>query len=96
MKNILLSFSLFFALIQGAYAQTKLSSSTFGAIEARSIGPALMGGRISAIEGVNSNPKTLYVGTAGGGVWKSTTAGLTFESIFDKYPQSIGCLAINQ
>lgn len=84
------------AIAQAAFAQTKLSSATFGAIEARSIGPAVMGGRITAIEGVNSSPKTLYVGTAGGGIWKSTTAGFTFEPIFDKHPQSIGCLAIDQ
>lgn len=55
-----------------------------------------MGGRITAIEGVNSNPKTLYVGSAGGGVWKSTTAGFNFEPVFEKYPQSIGALAIDQ
>lgn len=79
-----------------AQAQVKISSATFGAIEARSIGPAVMGGRITAIEGVNNTPKTLYVGTAGGGVWKSTTAGMTFEPVFEKYPQSIGAMAIDQ
>jgi len=77
-------------------AQVKLSSSTFGQIEARSIGAAVMGGRITAIEGVNSSPKNLYVGTAGGGVWKSTTAGMVFEPVFDKYAQSIGAIAIDQ
>lgn len=77
-------------------AQVKLSSATFGAVEARSIGPAVMGGRITAIEGVEKNPKTIYVGTAGGGIWKSTTAGMTFEPIFDKHPQSVGALAIDQ
>ncbi|MEO6038679.1 MAG: glycosyl hydrolase [Saprospiraceae bacterium] len=95
MKQLLLFFSLLL-LVSVTNAQTKLSSATFGAIEARSIGPAVMGGRITAIEGVNNSPKTLYVGTGGGGIWKSTTAGLTFEPIFDKYPQSIGCLAIDQ
>lgn len=88
---------LFFTLLTlGLNAQTKISSSTFGAIEARSIGPAVMGGRTTAIDAVNSNPKTIYVGTAGGGIWKSTTAGMTFEAIFDKHPQSIGCLTIDQ
>lgn len=91
--------SLFLLLVSSAFnvhAQVKLSSSTFGAIEARSIGPAVMGGRITAIEGVNNNPKVLYIGTAGGGIWKSTTAGLTFEPVFEKYPQSVGTLAIDQ
>ncbi|MCS6929486.1 MAG: hypothetical protein NZM43_08335 [Saprospiraceae bacterium] len=77
-------------------AQSVINSAIFGAIEARNIGPAVMSGRITAIEGVNSNPKILYVGTAGGGVWKSTTAGATFEPIFDKYPQSIGAIAVDQ
>jgi hypothetical protein len=36
------------------------------------------------------------VGTAGGGIWKSTNAGATFKPIFDKYCQSIGAVAINQ
>jgi photosystem II stability/assembly factor-like uncharacterized protein len=96
MKQLISFFPFFAFLVFGANAQTKLTSSAFGAIEARSIGPAVMGGRITAIEGVNSSPKTLYVGTAGGGVWKSTTAGFTFEPVFEKYPQSIGCLAIDQ
>lgn len=95
MKHLLTLFSIAF-LSSAVFAQTKITSSTFGAIEARSIGPAVMGGRITSIEGVNDNPKTLYVGTAGGGIWKSTTAGFTFEPIFEKYPQSIGCLAIDQ
>jgi photosystem II stability/assembly factor-like uncharacterized protein len=82
-------------LVTTASAQV-LNSSTFGQMEARSIGPAVMGGRITAIEGVNNSPKNLYVGTAGGGIWKSTTAGMTFEPIFDKYAQSIGALAIDQ
>ena len=96
MKNLAILFLGFFACISTANAQTKISSATYGAIEARCIGPAVMGGRITAIDGVNSSPKTLYVGTAGGGVWKSTTAGMTYEPIFEKYPQSIGALAIDQ
>jgi photosystem II stability/assembly factor-like uncharacterized protein len=96
MKQLHLFLPIFLLLAAGLNAQTKLSSSTFGAIEARSIGPAVMGGRITAIDGVNNNTKTLYVGTAGGGVWKTTTAGFTFEPVFEKYPQSIGALAVDQ
>ena len=96
MKKITLYILLLLACTQASFAQIKLSSATFGAIEARSIGPAVMGGRITAIEGVNSSPKILYVGTAGGGLWKSNTAGMTFEPVFEKYPQSIGCIAIDQ
>ncbi|HEU4902540.1 MAG TPA: hypothetical protein VFT06_07095, partial [Flavisolibacter sp.] len=77
-------------------AQTKISSSTFGQMEARWLGPGTMSGRISAIDGVAGDGKTLYVGTAGGGVWKSTNAGASFKPIFDKYTQSIGAIAIDQ
>jgi photosystem II stability/assembly factor-like uncharacterized protein len=63
----------------------------------RSIGPATMSGRVTAIEGVESNPDVLYVGAATGGLWKSTNGGLTFTPIFDDQPvHSIGALAINQ
>ena len=79
-----------------AHSQTKVNSYTFGAMEARWLGPGTMSGRITAIEGVNADSKTLYVGTAGGGVWKSTNAGASFKPIFDKYCMSIGCLAIDQ
>ncbi|MBK7667304.1 MAG: glycosyl hydrolase [Sphingobacteriaceae bacterium] len=63
----------------------------------RAMGPGTMSGRISAIEGVNSdNGKTIYIGTAGGGVWKSTNAGASYKPMFDKYCQSIGAIAIDQ
>ncbi len=77
-------------------AAVKIDSGIFGAIEARSIGPANMSGRIEAIDAVNSDPRIVYVGAAGGGVWKSINGGTTFKSVFDKYSQSIGAIAIDQ
>jgi photosystem II stability/assembly factor-like uncharacterized protein len=78
-------------------AQTPINASTFGMMEARQIGPATMSGRITDIQGVNNDGgKTLYVGTAGGGIWKSTNAGASFKPIFDKYTQCIGAIAIDQ
>ncbi len=65
-------------------------------MNARLIGSATMSGRITAIDGVNSEPRILYVGTAGGGVWKTVNGGAVFKSIFDKYCQSIGALTIDQ
>ena len=61
-----------------------INASTFGVMEARPLGPGTMSGRISAIEGVISDPKTLYIGTAGGGIWKTINAGASFKPIFDK------------
>ncbi|MDR3665872.1 MAG: hypothetical protein P4L35_03405 [Ignavibacteriaceae bacterium] len=74
----------------------KISSSTFGSIEARQIGPAAMSGRITAIDAVNKESRIIYVGSAGGGIWKSINGGASFRPIFDKYNQSIGCLTIDQ
>ncbi len=76
--------------------KTSLSGKTFGAIEARHIGPARMSGRISAIDAVFDDYRIIYVGSAGGGVWKSINAGVTFEPVFDKYTQSIGAVRIDQ
>src|SRR5260370_25596697 len=77
-------------------AQVKLDSATFGAIEARPIGPAITSGRIAAIDGVASAPHIIYVGAAGGGVWKTINAGISFKPVFDKYTQSIGAIAVDQ
>jgi hypothetical protein len=46
-----------------AQSQTKITSATFGMMEARWLGPGTMSGRITALEGVNSDGKTIYVGT---------------------------------
>ncbi len=82
--------------IVNLFAQAKITSSTFGMMEARWLGPGTMSGRITAIEGVNEDGKTIYVGSAGGGVWKTTNAGASFKPVFDKYCQSIGAIAIDQ
>ncbi|HWB64717.1 MAG TPA: hypothetical protein VG603_14475 [Chitinophagales bacterium] len=76
--------------------QVKLTSAALGKIEARQIGPGVTGGRITAIDGVNADPRIMYVGTAGGGVWKTTSGGASFTSVFDKHCQSIGAVAIDQ
>jgi hypothetical protein len=67
------------------------------AFEWRNIGPANMMGRIAAIDGLNTDYRTVLVGSASGGVYKSTNAGVTWESIFDDYgSQSIGDVAFFQ
>lgn len=67
----------------------------FGDLKARHIGPALMSGRTTDLELHPTNDRVLYVGTAGGGVWKSSNGGATFNSIFDDYCQSIGAVEID-
>ena len=50
----------------------------------RSIGPANMGGRITAISVYEADPTTYWVATASGGLLKTTNNGVTFEHQFDK------------
>ncbi len=72
-----------------------ITSDTFGGIQARAIGPATMSGRISAIDAVPTDPLTIYVGSASGGVWKSVDAGTSFAPVFDEHTQSIGAITVD-
>jgi photosystem II stability/assembly factor-like uncharacterized protein len=60
-------------------------------LEFRSIGPAAMGGRVADFAVDEADPSTFYVGTATGGLWKTTNHGASFEPLFDDQPTgSIG------
>lgn len=84
-------------LSAGLFAQDASTLNvSFGDLRARDIGPAVMSGRISTLAVVNARPQTLFVGTAGGGVWKSVSAGASFMPVFDDHIQSIGAIAIDQ
>ncbi len=85
----------FCAPIPGMAAEVEIDSATFGGLTARSIGPALMSGRISAIDGVADDPVTIWIGSASGGLWKSDDAGTRFEPVFDDHTQSIGAIRID-
>ncbi len=76
-------------------AQVQIESATFGGLRARSIGPAVMSGRIAAIDAVPEYPLTVYVGSATGGVWRSRDGGIRFEPIFDDYTMSIGAIRVD-
>ncbi|MDE3253528.1 MAG: glycosyl hydrolase, partial [Bacteroidota bacterium] len=82
-------------LVFNIQAQTTFNSSYFQVMGARALGPSTMSGRITSIEGITADGQVnLYVGTAGGGIWKSQNGGQSFVSLFDRYCQSIGALAI--
>jgi len=82
--------------VQGASAQTDLSALA-EKFSWREVGPANPGGRITDVEGVESSPQILYVGTATGGVWKTVNAGITWEPIFDDQPiASIGDIGLSR
>ncbi len=72
-----------------------IDSATFGGLSARAIGPAVMSGRIAALDAWPEDPVTIWVGSASGGVWRSENAGLTFEPVFDDHTQSIGAVRVD-
>src|ERR1019366_7458061 len=60
----------------------------------RLVGP-FRGGRAITATGVPGNPSVYYFGAVGGGVWKTTDAGVTWQPIFDAQPiSSIGAVAV--
>ncbi|GAC1572639.1 MAG: hypothetical protein NVS3B7_03410 [Candidatus Elarobacter sp.] len=72
------------------------SASPAPALQWRSIGPAVSGGRVATVAGTDLDPALFYAGAAGGGVWKSTNGGTTWRPVFDKAgSQSIGAIAIS-
>jgi photosystem II stability/assembly factor-like uncharacterized protein len=86
--------ALAFTLPDGSAAQS-VATDKLKNLEFREIGPAVMGGRIDDFGVVESNPNIVYVGTASGGVWKTTNNGTTWEPVFDKEGVStIGDIAI--
>ncbi|MEJ2188829.1 MAG: glycosyl hydrolase, partial [Acidobacteriota bacterium] len=71
------------------------ANSPFANLEWRNIGPVNMSGRVADVEGVAGNPRVVWVGSASGGVWKTTDGGLTFEPVFDEQPiASIGDIGV--
>ncbi|WP_417799844.1 WD40/YVTN/BNR-like repeat-containing protein [Tenacibaculum sp.] len=94
MKNL---FYLLFITFSCAAFSQEFSMDLVKNMKLRNIGPGGMSGRVTAIDVVESNPDIMFVGTASGGIWKSTSGGIKWEPIFDKeVTASIGALAIQQ
>jgi len=96
LKNILtlLCFSVLWT--STSWAQP-LNTTEFKNWKPRTIGPAGMSGRITAVDAVVSNPNIVYIGAASGGVWKTENAGHSWTPVFDEQPlQNIGAIAIQQ
>lgn len=70
-------------------------NTVFKAVKWRSIGP-FRGGRANAGHGVVGNPMTYYMGTTGGGLWKTDDAGITWRNISDGFFKTgtIGAIAV--
>src|SRR5215216_2160546 len=61
-----------------------IDGKVFERLEWRSIGPTNMGGRTCDVEGVAGDPSLVYVGSASGGLWKTTNGGTTWTPIFER------------
>src|SRR5260221_7572268 len=71
------------------------SDDLFAGLRWRNIGP-FHGGRIAAVTGAIGQPGVFYVGAPAGGIWKTTSAGVTWSPIFDQFTNvdSIGAIQV--
>ncbi len=73
------------ALSLSAQAQREAyNPALWSGMHYRMIGPE-RGGRVTAVTGVPSEPYTFYMGSTGGGVWKTTDAGHSWINISDRF-----------
>ncbi|MGA9854875.1 MAG: hypothetical protein WBR29_06345 [Gammaproteobacteria bacterium] len=94
--RLALMLCLLLSLAITAYADASPSKSDITAnFKFRNIGPAVGGGRVSAVVGIPGDPNVYYVGAAAGGVWKSTDGGDTWKAVFAHADSaSIGAIAV--
>jgi hypothetical protein len=88
------SLGAFLASLGSVRAQSH-DASLFEALKYRSIGPH-KGSRVTAVAGVVGQPYSFYFGGTGGGVWKTTDAGGTWQNVSDAYFKtgSVGAIAV--
>ena len=68
--------------------------SLYAGMQWRQVGP-FRAGRVTGVSGVPGQPAIYYMGTAGGGAWKTTDGGMVWKPIFDKaHVASIGAIAV--
>jgi photosystem II stability/assembly factor-like uncharacterized protein len=75
--------------------QKLLQSSIVANVPFRSIGPTVMSGRVVDVDANPQEPTHFYVAYASGGLWRTTTNGISFEPLFDELPvMTIGDIAV--
>ena len=72
----------------------RLTADVLKGLEVRSIGPALVTGRIADLAIDPKNPSVWYVASAFGGLWKTVNRGVTFTPIFDQGPSFTLCCVV--
>src|SRR5579883_1576972 len=80
-----------------ALGAATMNPAVWSGMKYRMIGPE-RGGRVTAVTGVPSQPFTFYMGSTGGGVWKTTDAGHTWVNVTDAYLPlgSMGAIEVSQ
>ncbi|MDB5040075.1 MAG: BNR/Asp-box repeat protein [Candidatus Eremiobacteraeota bacterium] len=72
------------------------TSTALTGLSYRSIGPAIAGGRTTAVAGSDRDPAVYYAGGAGGGVFKSVDGGASWRAVFDREAVApIGAIAVS-
>jgi len=95
LRFLLLVALIFFGTYSETNAQT-FSEDLYSGLEYRLVGP-FRGGRSAAVTGVPNKPNLFYFGATGGGVWKTTDGGRTWESMSDGYfGGSIGAITVSK
>ncbi|MGD8699213.1 MAG: hypothetical protein PVJ43_07980 [Gemmatimonadales bacterium] len=75
-------------------SEASYDSLLFNALEYRMVGP-YRGGRSTAVAGIADRPHTFFMGTTGGGVWRTDDAGHSWHNISDGYfGGSVGAVAV--
>nr|WP_298793127.1 glycosyl hydrolase [uncultured Allomuricauda sp.] len=99
-KGVLLAALCLFVIPTQSQRKKKIQSVTeypqelYSSLEYRLVGP-FRGGRSAAVTGVPGEPNLFYFGATGGGVWKTTNGGRTWENISDGYfGGSIGAVEV--
>ncbi|MGQ0646703.1 MAG: WD40/YVTN/BNR-like repeat-containing protein [Gemmatimonadaceae bacterium] len=64
--------------------RSPVDTTVLARLSFRAIGPANMMGRATDVEGVPRDPNTVYVGTAAGGMWKTSNGGTTWTPLFER------------
>ncbi|HEX5354230.1 MAG TPA: hypothetical protein VFW60_09135 [Rhodanobacteraceae bacterium] len=79
----------------GTAAAATQPSGPFANLKFRNLGPAVSGGRVSTVTGIPGKPNIYYVGTAGGGLWKTTDNGIKWDELLKHADSaSIGAVAL--
>ncbi|MEZ4944420.1 MAG: glycosyl hydrolase [Cyclobacteriaceae bacterium] len=95
MKPLVFLFTISLIVVSHFNAQAQLQADTFSELKYRQLGP-FRGGRSTAAAGVPDDIFTYYMGATGGGVWKTTDGGTTWDNVSDGYFSvgSIGAIEV--